>query len=97
MGIDRIVMYQLNGRMPIYEYEAKSNREACPHCRDGFERMQRLSDAPLVSCPACGAAIRKRISAPSLGASQSGFDDRAKSSGFHKLQKLGNGEYEKKY
>ena len=42
-------------------------------------------------------SLKKMISAPSVGASQSNFDDRAKNAGFHKLQKLGKGEYEKQY
>jgi hypothetical protein len=41
--------------------------------------------------------VKKLISTPAIGGSQSGFDDRAKSSGFHKLKKLGTGEYEKLY
>jgi hypothetical protein len=41
--------------------------------------------------------VKKLISAPRVGASQSNFDDRAKASGFHKLKKLGKGEYEKQY
>jgi hypothetical protein len=42
-------------------------------------------------------AITKLISAPAIGSSKAGFDDRAKASGFHKLKKLGTGEYEKLY
>jgi predicted nucleic acid-binding Zn ribbon protein len=57
----------------------------------------RLSDEPLKQCPRCGAAVEKVISAPSVGASKSGMDDRAKQAGFHKLKRTGKGEYEKKY
>lgn len=43
--------------MPIYEYQC----EACGHLH---EALQKVSDAPLVDCPACGkAALRKKISA----------------------------------
>ncbi len=43
--------------MPIYEY-------ACNECGHALEAMQKLSDAPLVDCPACGKpALRKLISA----------------------------------
>lgn len=59
--------------------------------------MQRLSDAPVAACPMCGASVRKVISAHSVGRSQSGFDNRAERAGFHKLKRLGKGEYEKKY
>ena len=44
--------------MPIYEYEC----EACGHSLDA---LQKLSDAQLKDCPACGRpALRKRVSAP---------------------------------
>lgn len=59
--------------------------------------MQKISDEPLDRCPDCGAPVEKQISAPSVGSSKSGFDDRAKRAGFHKLKKLGKGEYEKQY
>ncbi len=59
--------------------------------------MQKLSDEPLKRCPDCGAPVEKQISAPSVGLSRSGLDDRAKNAGFHKLKKLGKGEYEKQY
>ncbi len=83
--------------MPLFEYEAADAAQACPRCRQPFEVLRRLSDPPLTNCPDCGAPVRKLISAPSVGASRSGFDDRAKQAGFHKLQRVGKGEYEKKY
>jgi len=83
--------------MPIYEYQADPPTKGCPHCREPFEVLQRLSAPPLATCPHCGAPLQKLISAPRLGGSRSGFDDRAKAAGFHKLQKVGQGEYEKKY
>lgn len=43
--------------MPIYEY-------VCRGCGQELERLQRLSDAPLVDCPACEAPdLVKKISA----------------------------------
>jgi putative FmdB family regulatory protein len=83
--------------MPIYEYEAVRADEACPHCAHGFELLQAISAEALTSCPQCGSPVRKCISAPAVGASQSGFDDKAKSAGFHKLKKVSKGEYEKQY
>jgi putative FmdB family regulatory protein len=43
--------------MPFYEYRC----EACGH---ELEAMQKMSDAPLTDCPACGApSLTKLISA----------------------------------
>lgn len=43
--------------MPIYEYR-------CDDCGHDFETIQRFSDDPLKTCPACGKdALRKRMSA----------------------------------
>lgn len=83
--------------MPIYEYRATDPKRACRHCEDGFEVMQRISDARLETCPECGANVVRVISAPSLGSSKSSLDDRAKAAGFTKLKRLGKGEYEKQY
>jgi putative FmdB family regulatory protein len=41
--------------MPIYEYE-------CQKCRQVTEAMQKFSDAPLNSCPACSGELKKLIS-----------------------------------
>ncbi|MBA4386425.1 MAG: FmdB family transcriptional regulator [Verrucomicrobia bacterium] len=83
--------------MPIYEYQAKDPAAGCAQCSVGFEIMQKMSDPKLEKCPSCGAPVAKQISAAAVGESKSGFDDRAKASGFHKLQKTGKGEYEAKY
>jgi putative FmdB family regulatory protein len=43
--------------MPIYEY-------ACKTCGHQLEAMQKMSDAPLTDCPACGKPeLAKQISA----------------------------------
>jgi len=42
--------------MPIYEYQ-------CESCGHGFERRQKMSDAPVKRCPECGEAVRKLFSA----------------------------------
>ena len=43
--------------MPIYEYQ-------CQSCGHLHEALQKISDAPLVECPACGKAeLRKKVSA----------------------------------
>ena len=44
--------------MPFYEYECR----ACGHYH---EAMQKMSDKPLVTCPACGKAkLQRLVSAP---------------------------------
>ncbi|MFO7870910.1 MAG: zinc ribbon domain-containing protein [Kiritimatiellia bacterium] len=83
--------------MPIYEYEPADPGKSCAYCRAGFESMRKISDPPLEKCPQCGSPVRKLVSAPSVGSSESGLDDRAKNAGFHKLKRLGKGEYEKQY
>jgi putative FmdB family regulatory protein len=53
--------------MPIYEYQ-------CESCSHGLEALQKLSDAPLVDCPACGkAGLKKQISAAGFRLSGSGW------------------------
>ena len=43
--------------MPIYEYQ-------CSVCGQSHDALQKLSDAPLVDCPACGTPeLKKKISA----------------------------------
>lgn len=43
--------------MPLYEYR-------CKDCGHALETIQRLSDAPLTKCPACGhKALKKQITA----------------------------------
>ncbi len=46
--------------MPIYEY-------ACRICEHTLEALQKISDDPLLECPACGRPqLRRLISAPSF-------------------------------
>ncbi len=46
--------------MPFYEY-------VCPLCGHAFEQLQKFSDAPLTTCPACKeASLQKKISAPAF-------------------------------
>ena len=43
--------------MPIYEYQ-------CQDCGKELEALQKISDAPLLDCPECGAsALKKKVSA----------------------------------
>ena len=53
--------------MPIYEYR-------CASCGHELEAMQKISEAPLLDCPACAAAtLRKRISPVSFRLKGSGW------------------------
>jgi len=83
--------------MPVYDYIATDSAHACGYCAKGFEISQGLSEPRLTFCPQCGAAVTKCITAPAIGRSKSGLDDRAKAAGFTKLKKIGKGEYEKQY
>lgn len=82
---------------PIYEYRAVSPKQCCPHCRDGYETLETVTAPPSTVCPKCGSPVQRILSAPSIGLSRSGLDDRAKNAGFSKLRRLGSGEYEKEY
>lgn len=52
--------------MPIYEYQ-------CLKCGERSEVMQRVSDAPLTTCPECGGELKKLISAPAFQFKGSGW------------------------
>ena len=53
--------------MPIYEYRC----EACGH---ELEALQKMSDAPLVDCPACSqATLKKALSAAGFRLKGSGW------------------------
>ena len=46
--------------MPIYEY-------VCESCGHHLDALQKMSDAPLVDCPACNQpTLKKKISAPNF-------------------------------
>lgn len=53
--------------MPIYEY-------LCQSCNHELEAIQKLSEAPLVDCPACAQpTLKKKISAAGFRLSGSGW------------------------
>jgi putative FmdB family regulatory protein len=53
--------------MPIYEYQ-------CEACKEETEVLQKISDAPLEVCPACGAAsLKKKVSAAAFRLKGSGW------------------------
>ncbi|HEX4051299.1 MAG TPA: FmdB family zinc ribbon protein [Steroidobacteraceae bacterium] len=53
--------------MPFYEYQ-------CSHCAHFFEALQKISEAPLRKCPACGKnTLKKLVSAPVFRLKGSGW------------------------
>ena len=53
--------------MPLYEYE-------CDACHNRFERIQKFSDPPIETCPACGKGpVRKLLSSPAIQFKGSGW------------------------
>lgn len=82
--------------MPIYEYAADTPR-ACATCRAGFDRLQKLSDAPLIVCPDCGAPVRRVIGAPQVVAGQGHVlrESHVAKHGFTQYRRVGKGLYEK--
>ena len=53
--------------MPIYEYQ-------CQECQEELEALRKLSDEPLVDCPACGKpALKKKVSAAAFRLKGSGW------------------------
>lgn len=53
--------------MPIYEYE-------CGSCQHELEALQKMSEAPLVDCPACAQpALIKKVSAAGFRLKGSGW------------------------
>ena len=79
--------------MPLYEYVPVSGH--CDQCDGRFELMQRLADAKLTTCPSCGQACERRISAVALGGTYAVTDDKIKHSGLTKYKKAGDGVYER--
>lgn len=53
--------------MPIYEYQ-------CDACGHSLEALQKISDAPMTSCPACNKdSLQKKISAAGFRLKGSGW------------------------
>jgi len=79
--------------MPIYEYAPTSGH--CDKCNGVFEVVQRIADAKLSTCPNCGQACERRISAVALGGNWSLSESKIKNSGLTQYRKAGNGVYER--
>jgi putative FmdB family regulatory protein len=52
--------------MPLYEYQ-------CDACAHRFEVIQKFSDEPVKTCPACGGPVQKLLSSPAIQFKGSGF------------------------
>lgn len=52
--------------MPIYEY-------FCTGCRNKFERLQKITDKPVSTCPQCGKKTKRLISQTSFALKGEGW------------------------
>jgi putative FmdB family regulatory protein len=83
------------GDMPIYEYRPSSGRH-CGFCSNGFELIQKISDAKLEQCPQCGAPVTRQISAAAIGKAGPSLDPaNIEKHGFTQYKRSGQGVYEK--
>ena len=83
--------------MPIYRYQAIEQSAGCKQCAGGFERMQKMAEAPLRHCPGCGAEVRKVITPPHVSAGKAHLTNpnHIEKHGFTQYRKVGKGVYEK--
>ena len=79
--------------MPLYDYAPRSGK--CSLCKGRFEAFQRMSEAPLKSCPSCGKPCERVVSAARITGKYSTSDSRVKELGMTKYKKAGDGVYEK--
>ncbi|MEO7432702.1 MAG: zinc ribbon domain-containing protein [Dokdonella sp.] len=82
--------------MPLYEY-APVTPPGCALCCYGFELLQRLSDASLTHCSACGGAIQRVLGATGMVSGQAHVlkEKYVAERGFTQYRKIGKGLYEK--
>lgn len=83
--------------MPIYEYAAIAH--GCSHCEAHFDVLQKLAEATLTTCPQCGTAVQRVISAPNVAVGNSATlkQGHAEKHGFTQYRRAGKGVYEKAY
>lgn len=81
--------------MPIYVYQAAADG-GCDHCRNGFEKLQKLRDDPLSQCPHCLGPVTKVVSAPNLASAGADLSEKnIEQHGFTQYRKVEKGVYEK--
>ena len=95
-ALDRAASRAHLSDMPIYEYIAAGDA-GCAVCRAGFDELQRLGDAPLAACPACGAPVKRLLGAPQVVAGQGHVlrESHIAKHGFTQYRRVGKGKYEK--
>ena len=81
--------------MPIYEYKP-SQGASCDFCRAGFDRLQKISEAAIGTCPRCQAPVQRVISAPHLAKADATLKvDNLEKHGFTQYKKSDKGVYRK--
>ena len=81
--------------MPIYEY--RPDAKSCAYCVYGIERLEKLDDPALTTCPACGAPIHRAVAAPAVisGSAHVLREKHIAEHGFSQYRRVGKGQYEK--
>jgi putative FmdB family regulatory protein len=78
--------------MPLYDYAPRSGR--CGKCRGRFEVVQRVAEPKLKSCPDCGKAVVRLVSAAAVhGKFSTKSDSKLKDLGLTKYVKTSDGSY----
>lgn len=81
--------------MPTYIYQACGD-DSCRYCVNGFARRQRINDPRLTTCPECGQAVRRVITAPHLSTGSPDLSERnIERHGYTQYRKVEKGVYEK--
>ena len=78
--------------MPIYQYKAVA--KGCGCCGGGFEVMQSMGERLLRKCPQCGGKVKKIPSVCGGGTAMLSTGN-LRDKGFTKLERRGDGTYEK--
>ena len=84
--------------MPIYCYRADDRENACDHCRETFEIVQKMSEEALTRCPQCGAVIGRIVTtfySHTNKTKEMLSDKNLKEKGFTKLVREEKGVYRK--
>lgn len=93
LACGRLTFYPL--AMPIYQYIGEDI--GCDTCRNGIEVLQKISDPPLTTCPECGVAVHRIVSAPNVvsGGAHRLQESHIGKHGFTQYRRAGKGVYEK--
>jgi putative FmdB family regulatory protein len=83
--------------MPIYVYIAEDAEKSCSRCRRQFDVQRHMDDPPLLTCPDCGARVRRVWTSVNVGKSSRNVlsDSHLKRHGFQKLVNEGEGKFRK--